>query len=434
MAIASIKMHTNRALNENQKTLARQAHKLFPGGSMGNVYNDTIICRGAGSKVWDVSSNEYIDYLLGSGPMLCGHAHPKVREAVRRQIEKGTTFFANNELAIELAQQIVDTVPCAEQVRFTCTGTEATLYAMRTARAARGRDKILKFEGGFHGMNDYALMSAFSTGTVELPQAEPDSAGLPAGIQDQMLIAPFNDVERSTALIEHHHDELGGVIVEPLQRVIKPVPGFLEALREVTTHFGVPLIFDEIVTGFRMASGGAQEYYSIVPDLCTVGKALGGGFPLAAVAGREELMRNFDPKAKKSRHYMPQYGTLNGNPVAAAAGLATLEILREPDTYKRLFATGKQLIAGLRNAFDGTGIPVQVIGEPPVFDIFFTDQQITTYRDTLSNDKELLKRFNQQLLNRGVFRPDSKFYISIMHTAEDVEKTIDVFVAAAQEL
>ena len=290
-------MTTNRTFSEAHNALIAQAHEVFPGGSLGNIYDDTILSHGAKSKVWDVSGNAYIDYLLGSGPMLCGHAHPQVVKAVHDQIGQGTTFFATHELAIALGRQIVDALPCADQIRFTCTGTEATLYAMRVARAARGRDKILKFEGGFHGMNDYALMSVFASGTSELPAAEPDSAGLPGCIASQVLVAPFNDIDKMTAIIEGHHHELGGVIVEPFQRVIKPIPGFLETLREITARFGVPLIFDEIVTGFRLAYGGAQEYYGVVPDLCTVGKVIGGGFPIAAVAGRKALMDSFDPKA-----------------------------------------------------------------------------------------------------------------------------------------
>lgn len=425
-------MTTNRTFSEQHNTLVAQAHRLLPGGSVGNVFDDTILQRGAKSRVWDVSGNEYIDYLLGSGPLVCGHAHPRVVTAVREQLEQGTTFFATHELAIALAQQIVDAVPCAEQVRFTSTGTEATLYAMRAARTARRRDKILKFEGGYHGMNDYALMSMFATGTAELPTAEPDSAGLPGCITGEVLVAPFNDTDKTTALVEQHHDELGGVIVEPLQRVVKPAPGFLEALRNVTARFGIPLIFDEIVTGFRLAYGGAQEYYGVVPDLCTIGKVVGGGFPLAAVTGREELMRNFDPQARAEGRFMPQIGTLNGNPIAAAAGLATLEVLQEPGTYDRLFATGEQLMSGLRAAFDDAGIPAQVIGEPPVFDVLITEQPVRSYRDTLSNNKPLVTRFNQQLLSHGIFRPDTKFYVSIMHSAEDVDTTVAAFAAAAR--
>jgi len=256
---------SSRTFSPAHTALIAQAHALLPGGSIGNVYDDTILRRGAGSRVWDASGNEYIDYLLGSGPMLCGHVHPTVMAAVADQLAQGTTFFATHELAIALAQQIVDAIPCADQVRFTSTGSEATLYAMRTARAACGpdRQKILKFEGGFHGMSDYALMSTFASGTGQLPEAVPDSAGLPGCIPSTVLVAPFNDLGRTAAIIEHHREELGGVIVEPMQRVVPPAPGFLEGLRELTTRFDIPLIFDEIVTGFRLAYGGAQERYGV---------------------------------------------------------------------------------------------------------------------------------------------------------------------------
>ncbi len=422
-----------RNFSPAHKTLIEQAHALFPGGSVGNVYDDTILQRGVGSRVWDVSGNEYIDYLLGSGPMVCGHAHHQVVAAVTEQIGKGTTFFATHELAVKLAAAIVDAVPCAEQVRFTSSGTEATLYAMRAARAASGsgRDKILKFEGGFHGMNDYALMSTFASGTAQLPANEPDSAGLPGTLPSTVLIAPFNDVDQTAEIIERHQTELAGVIVEPMQRIVPPEPGFLEALREMTQRYQIALIFDEIVTGFRLAFGGAQEYYGVVPDLCTLGKIVGGGFPLAAVTGRADLMQCFNPAARTTKQFTPQIGTLSGNPVAAAAGLATLDVLREPGTYEKLFATGQQLMTGLGAAFAKAGTPVRICGEPPVFDVLITDQEISSYRDTLSNDKAAVGRFNQQLLSRGIFRPDSKFYVSIVHSQGDVDQTLAVFDAAA---
>ena len=355
-----IELNRKRKRSTTHTQLIKRAEQVFPGGSVGNVYNDTIIKRGAGSKVWDVSGNEYIDYLIGSGPMVCGHSHPKVVEAVRNQLDKGTTFFATHELSISLAEEVIKAVPCAERIRFCSSGTEATLWAMRAARAARGRDKILKFEGGFHGMNDYALMSVFPTGTTEWPLAEPNSGGIPNSIAKDVLVAPFNDVERTVSIIEAHHDELGGVIIEPFQRLLKPIPGFLESLREVTKQYNIPLIFDEVVTGFRLSYGGAQDYYGITPDLSAVGKILGGGFPLAAVVGKQEFMYSFDPKAKKSNGYMPQYGTLNGNPIAVTAGLATLEILNSEGFYERLFQSGRRLMDGLKSAFENTNIPLVI--------------------------------------------------------------------------
>ena len=268
-----------RKVSAEEQALIERAHRFLPGGSLGNLSMDVVIREGRGSRIWDVSGNEYVDYLLGSGPMLVGHTHPQVVAAVQEQVERGSTFFAGNESAIMLAEEIVKAVPCAESVRFSSSGTEATLYAMRTARAFRGRDKILKFEGGFHGMNDYALMSMGPVDPPDYPQAVPDSAGIPASVSREMLIAPFNDIETTAAIIERHHDELAGVIVEPFQRLLPPRQGFLEGLRELTKEYEIPLIFDEVVTGFRFSYGGAQEYYGVTPDMCTLGKAVAGGYP-----------------------------------------------------------------------------------------------------------------------------------------------------------
>ena len=384
--------------------------------------------------MWDVSGNEYVDYLLGSGPMLLGHAHPEVVAAVHDEIKRGATFMARNEPIILLAEEIVQAVTCADEVRFSSTGTEATLFAMRVARAYRGRSKILKFEGGFHGMNDYALMSAEPTELLEFPQAAPDSAGIPPSVQAEVLIAPFNDIETTSAIIEQHHDELAGVIVEPLQRLIPPMPGFLEGLREVTEHYGIPLIFDEIVTGFRLAYGGAQEYYGVIPDLCVLGKAMGGGFALTAVAGRQEIMSHFDPALTERDRFVLQRGTLSGNPVAAVAGLATLNVLRREGTYDRLFETGRQLMDSLERLLNEAEIPAQVTGVPPMFDVFFTDAEITDYRSTLTGDEAMKSRFNQILLERGVFKGDTKLYVSTAHTQEDVSHTVDAFAEAIDQV
>ncbi len=410
------------------------ARRCLPGGGLGNTPMNVIIREGRGSRVWDVSGNELVDYLLGSGPMLVGHGHPDVLDAVRRQIEKGTTFFASNEHAILLADEIIRAVPCADKVRFTGSGTEATHYAMRAARAYRKRDRILKFEGGFHGMGDYALMSMSPLDPPSLPEAVPDSAGIPRSVSGEVLIAPFNDIEAATAIIERHHDELGGVIVEPLQRNIPPVPGFLQGLRDVTARYRIPLIFDEVVTGFRLAYGGAQEYYGVSPDLCALGKVIGGGFPLAAVAGRVEIMSHFDPAMRETGGFLPQIGTLSGNPVAAAAGLATLEVLRREGAYERLFGIGLTLKNGLQRLIDRSEAPAQMVGEPPLFDVMFTNAEITDFRSTMSNDKQRAARFNNLLLDRGVLKADWKFYLSTVHTQKDLDVTLDAFASALDEL
>ena len=424
----------SRSISDKEKELVRKAHQYLPGGSLGNVRKDIVISKGRAGRVWDVSGNEYVDYLLGSGPMLVGHSHPEVMAAVRDQLERGTTFFATNDQAILLAEEVVKAVPCAEKVRFSTSGSEATLYAMRAARAYRRRDKILKFEGGFHGMNDYALMSTKPSVPLDFPHPTPDSAGIPRSVQEEMLIAPFNDLETTSAIIERHHDELAGVIVEAFQRLLSPKPGFLEGLREVTKQYEIPLIFDEVVTGFRFAYGGAQEYYGVTPDLCSLGKAVGGGFPLTAVAGREEIMAHFDPEATERADFVPQIGTLSGNPVAAAAGLATLKILRRQGTYEGLFATGQQIKEALQRLLDEAEIPARVVGIAPLFEVFFTEAEISDYRSTLSSDHQTLGRFNQLLLEEGVFKGASKYYISTAHTQEDVDHTIDAFASAIQEL
>jgi glutamate-1-semialdehyde 2,1-aminomutase len=254
-----------RTRSAHEMELVAKASRYLAGGTLGNLMENVILARGRGSRVWDVSGHEYIDYLLGSGPMLVGHAHPEVVAAVREQLELGSTFFANNEHAILLAEEISKAMPCAEKVRFCSSGTEATLYAMRLARAVRRRDRILKFEGGYHGMHDYAVMSMTPPAPGVFPTPVPDSAGIPRVIESTMLVAPFNDLETTVGIIDRHHDELAGVIVEPFQRVLPPRPGFLAGLREVTARRGIPLIFDEVVTSFRFAYGGAQEFSGSPP-------------------------------------------------------------------------------------------------------------------------------------------------------------------------
>ena len=249
-----------------------------------------------------------------------------------------------------------------------------------------------------------------------------------------MLIAPFNDIETTTGIIEHNHDELAGVIVEPFQRTIPPAPGFLEGLREVTDTYEIPLIFDEIITGFRFAYGGAQEYYGVTPDLCTLGKAVAGGFPLTAIAGSEKLMDHFDRGAADGDSFMPQVGTLSGNPVAAVAGLATLEVLRREGTYEKLFATGRQIRLALERMLAEAEIPARVVGVDALFDVYFTETDITDYRSTLLANKQMVLRFNELPLESGVFRGDTKFCLSTAHTQDDVNQTIDAFGSAITDL
>jgi glutamate-1-semialdehyde 2,1-aminomutase len=417
-----------------QADLIGKARRVLPGGTFGNFPGDIVIREGRGGRVWDESGKEYVDFLLGSGPMLVGHAHPEVTAAAQARIAEGTTFFANNRYGIELAEAIVAAVPCAEQVRFVSTGSEADLYAMRATRAFTRRDKILKFEGGYHGMSDYSLMSLAPKRPGNFPQPVPDSAGIPKSLRDEILVAPFNDLEVAASLVRQHRQELAGVILEPLQRIIPPAPGFLEGLRRITAESGVLLIFDEVVTGFRLAYGGAQEYYGVVPDLCTLGKVIGGGFPLAAIAGRADIMAHFDRGAVGDDGFMMQVGTLSGNPVAAAAGLATLAILQRPGAYERLFATGRELMGSLAELLKRNGSAAQVSGEPPLFDAVFSAEAVRDYRGTLRGNAEMLRRFNALLRERGVLKGEQKYYVSLAHTPDDVRHTCDAWSSAIKVL
>ncbi|HQS15466.1 aminotransferase class III-fold pyridoxal phosphate-dependent enzyme [Reyranella sp.] len=421
-------------LGDPTNELIEQARRVLPGGTFGNLPAEVILKEGKGGHIYDEAGKEYVDFLLGSGPMFIGHAHPEVTAAVQAQLPLGTTFFGNNRHGIALAEAIVDAVPCADQVRFVCSGTEADLYAMRAARAFRKRDKILKFEGGYHGMSDYALVSLAPKSPGNFPRGSIDSAGIPKSVADEMVVAAFNDIDMVKSLIEEQKDELAGVIVEPFQRLIPPKPGFLQALREVTAEHGIPLIFDEVVTGFRFAYGGAQEYYGVTPDLCTLGKIVGGGFALAAIAGRADIMKHFDRLAMTDEDFIFQVGTLSGNPVAAVAGLATLEVLKRPGTYEGVFANGRKLMDTLSELLKKHGFKAQVIGEPPLFDIIFTDQPIKDYRDTLKADTATLKRFNQALRARGIMKGDSKYYVSVAHTQADIDHTIGAWDEALKEI
>jgi len=419
-----------------QDGLIDTAKRVLPGGTFGNMAGDVVIREGRGGRVWDEDGKEYVDFLLGSGPMLVGHAHPEVTAAAQARVAQGTTFFANNRWGIELAEAIVAASPCAEQVRFVSTGSEADLYAMRAARAFTGRDKILKFEGGYHGMSDYSLMSLAPKRSANFPAAVPDSAGIPRSLRDEMLIAPFNNIEAVAGIVREHKSELAAIILEPFQRIIPPAPGFLQALRKLTAENDIPLIFDEVVTGFRLAYGGAQEYYEVVPDLCTLGKVIGGGFPLAAIAGRAEIMAHFDKSKVGDDGFLMQIGTLSGNPVAAAAGLATLDILKRLGAYEKIFATGRKLMSTLSQLLREGGIPAQVIGEPPLFEVVFTSDTnpIRDYAGTARGDMDLARRFNALLRERGILKGEQKYYVSLAHTEDDIRHTREAWASAIKVL
>jgi glutamate-1-semialdehyde 2,1-aminomutase len=408
--------------------LLERARKRLPGGVLGTSrYADDVgfvVKHGRGSKIYDVSGREYIDYVLASGPLILGHAHPAVVGAVRRQIEAGSTYFMVNEPIIELAEEICRAMPCAEQVRFTSTGSEATFFSLRVARTYRKRDKILKFEGGYHGAHDYGMMSSSPRSPKAFPAPVPDSSGIPHAIEDEVLIAPYNDLATVEGIVATHADELAAVIIEPFQRLIPPQPGFLSGLREITRRHGVLLIFDEVVTGFRLAYGGAQQYYGVTPDIACVGKIVGGGFPLAAVCASADLMQPFDPGQDGKGDFISQSGTLNGNPIAAAAGLATLAELRKPGAYETIHGTGKRLMAGLTDLAQRSGLPAQVVGEPVVFDLIFTGEPVTDYRSLQKADGALGRAFTTELIKRGVVKNTQKMYISLVHSEQDVATTL----------
>ena len=411
-----------------EQELLEKARRYLPGGNGGNLSLpkelEFLAHHGKGSHVYDVSGNEYVDWLMGSGPMILGHAHPVVTEAVIKAVELGSTFFTTNDKAVELAEVLVDAIPCADQVIFTTSGTDACFQGMRAARAFTGKEKILKFEGAFHGTSDYAQMSLTPPASVEYPQSVASTAGIPKAIHDLMLIAPYNDLATTEAIIKAHLDNLAAVIVEPVQRVISPAPGFLQGLRDLTKKYGVLLIFDEVVTSFRLAYGGAQEFFGVTPDMSTTGKIMGGGYPLAALTGKAEVLAVFDRSASDDDSYVNRIGTLNGNPIACAAGLATLTVMREKDTYTKIHRNGAAIKGALVDICKENGVPVQSCGENAIFDVYFSEVPVSNYRDTLAADGGMMTRYNTGLLERGILKGGQKYYPSAVHTEEDLEKTI----------
>ena len=414
--------------------LLRAAAELLPGGALHRRplpdEVSTIFVRGRGSRIWDVAGKEYIDYLMGSGPMILGHAHPAVCEAVKNRIDMGWQLHQITDVTLELARLIVDAVPCAESVKFTTTGNEATYTALRLARALTGRRKILKFEGGLHGTHDYAAWSVRPVDPPDYPLGEPDSAGIPDALREHVLVAPFNDPERVSALIRQHASELAAVIVEPLMRTIRPRPGFLAALRETTRDCGVLLVFDEVVTGFRLAWGGAQQHYRVTPDMATLGKVVGGGFPVGAVVGPQALMARLGAAGRGQDRVMST-GTHAGNPITCVAGVATLRELERPGTYERLECSAQRLRAGFREVCARLEVPARVMGEGSIVGLLFTSQDVVDHRGTLACDRELARKLDVEMMKRGVLHsPGGKYYVSTAHTEADVDRTLETFEAA----
>ncbi len=431
-------MFERKPRSQREAALLEKGRRFMPSGPRNPTRSPDhaiIVARARGSRIEDCSGNKYIDYLLGSGPMLLGHAHPAVVAAVRDALVDGTAYLLAGEACIELAERIVEAVPCADKVYFQSTGTEATFFALRLARAFRRRDKILKFEGAYHGMHDYALVSTqWTAAAVDYPTPVANSAGIPASALSEVLVAPFNDIETTARIVEQHADELAAVIVEPMQRTIPPRDGFLGDLRDLTRRLGIPLIFDEVVTGFRLAYGGAQEHYGVVPDLCALGKSISGGHPIGVICGRADIMDCAGPAKLRRGEGVLLSGTYSGNPISAVAALATLRELRRPGAYEGLFAHGRKLMAALAGIARENGQPAVISGEPPAFELWFTSGDIANFRDTLRADAALQSRFVELLMDRGVIKAHEKFFVSLAHDDADIDETIAAAGGAMRQL
>lgn len=391
-----------------------------------------FVAKGEGCYLWDVDGNKYVDFVCSWGPLILGHAHPEIVAAVKDAVEKGTTYGAPTELEVLLAEKIQQAFPSMEMLRLVNSGTEATMSAIRVARGYTGRRKIVKFEGCYHGHADYLLVKAGSGATTF---GIPDSAGVPEGAAQDTIVLPYNDVEVFNETMNAIGDEIAAVIVEPIagnMGVVLPKPEFLRALREQTEKHGSVLIFDEVITGFRVAYGGAQSLYGIRPDMTCLGKIVGGGFPLAAYGGRKEIMQSVAPLGP-----VYQAGTLSGNPVAVTAGLKTLEILERDNPYPELERKTRQLTEAIADAAKEFGIAVQINQIASMFTVFFTDQPVIDYASAKRSDTQRYARFFHALLERGVYFPPSQFeaaFVSTAHDDEALTKTQEVVWHAMKSL
>lgn len=375
-----------------------------------------VLDRGHGARLWDARGNEYLDFSLGWGSCLVGHACPEVVAAVVEQAPRGSNFAYLNTQVLALAEEIRRVSPASAHLRFCASGTEATMYCQRLARAFTGKPKILKFEGAYHGANETGVTSLFPSKLLDFPQPEHTSAGTPS-VDRELLVAPYNDLEATTAIIRRHREDLAGVIIEPLQRCTPPRPGFLEGVRKACTDAGILLIYDEVVTGFRLAYGGAQEYYGVIPDLVAYGKALGGGYPIGAFGGRRDVMDLVNEHRIGSDGYVWMASTLGGNPISTAAANAALAVLRRPGTYEQLHAVGDRFRESLRRVLRDRQLRAQVTGDGPLAQVVFSDQPVFDYRTTARADKQRARKLMLGLFARGVFiNPmGTKLYLSIAH-------------------
>jgi glutamate-1-semialdehyde 2,1-aminomutase len=410
--------------------LFEKARRLLPGGVNSPVRafkavggSPLFTQKAKGSKIWDVDGNKYIDYVCSWGPLILGHAHPRVVEAIRKAASRGTSFGAPTELELKLAELITRALPSVEMVRMVNSGTEATMSALRLARAFTGRSKVIKFEGCYHGHADSLLIKAGSGATT---LGIPDSPGVPQSVAADTLTARYNDLESVRRLIDRHNSSLAAVIVEPIagnMGLVLPRDGFLQGLRTLCTGHKILLIFDEVITGFRVAFGGAQGLFGIKPDLTTLGKIIGGGLPVGAYGGRREIMEMVAPSGP-----MYQAGTLSGNPLAMAAGYETLKILLERrGLYVDLEKKGKQLEQELSAAIQKDRLPLRLGRIGSMFTLFFTGKEVTDYETAKSSDTRLFGKYFRRMLEQGVYLPPSQFetaFLSSAHSEADIEKTI----------
>ena len=418
--------------------LFEKAKKLIPGGVNSPVRAfqpyPFFTKRAKGSHIFDVDGKEYIDYCLAYGPLILGHAHPKIIEAVKAQLENGSLYGTPTEQEVELAELISSAVPSAEMTRLVSTGGEATMSAIRAARGYTGKKKIIKFEGCYHGAHDYVLVKAGSGATTF---GMPDSLGIPEETTKNTIVVPFNDKEKLEEAVKKNKDDLAAVIVEPVIGnigVVLPKEGFLETLRELTENYGTVLIFDEVITGFRLALGGAQEYYGVTPDMTTLGKILGGGFPMAAYASKEEIMKMIAPSGK-----VYQAGTYSGNPISVAAGLAALKILRAEgkEFYAKMEEKCETIVKPLRKIIGESNLKLQINHIASMFQLFFAEKAVYDYASAKTADNAKYLRFHKNLLTQGVFLPPSQFetcFLSAVHSSEDLDRTVACFISALQAI
>ncbi|HEX78300.1 MAG TPA: glutamate-1-semialdehyde 2,1-aminomutase [Dehalococcoidia bacterium] len=413
---------------QRSRELFAEAQRYLPGGVNSPVRafkavggEPLFIRRGQGSRIYDEDGNEFVDYVCSWGPLILGHSHPQVMAALKRALEHGTSFGAPTQLETTLAQMICTAMPSLEMVRFVSSGTEATMSALRLARAFTARDKVVKFAGGYHGHSD-GLLARAGSGMTTL--GIPDCPGVPTSYASNTLVAPYNDVEAVARLFQDFGAEIAAVIVEPVAAnmgVVPPRPGFLESLRDLTQRSGALLIFDEVITGFRVAYGGAQAHYGVTPDLTCLGKVIGGGLPIGAYGGRRDIMEQVAPLGP-----VYQAGTLSGNPLAMTAGIETLKVLSQPGVYSALDAKSSLLQEAMTAAAAQAGLSVSIPRVGSMLTVFFTRGLVLDYESARRADTELYSRFFQQMLMQGIYWPPSQFeaaFVSMAHSDEDIAST-----------